>query len=56
MRVARNLRSANVGMKIKVTSRHGDFDESQNENPRKEGSFVKEGGRDVNSYSRFSDR
>ena len=56
MRVARNLRSANVGRKIEVTSQHQDPDKSFGEDPRKKASIIKRGGRSANSYSRFSDR
>lgn len=49
MRVTKNLRTANVGRRIEVTSQHQDSDESGNENPgKKEGSFVIEDGKDVN--------
>jgi hypothetical protein len=49
MRVTKNLRTANVGRRIEVTSQHRDSDESGNENPgKKEGSFVIEDGKDVN--------
>ena len=56
MKVARNLRSADVERKIEVTSQHQDSDKSFGEDPRKKASIVKRGGRGVNSYSRFHDQ
>jgi hypothetical protein len=44
MRVARNLRSANVGRKIEVASQHQDSDKSFGEDPRKKASIVKRVG------------